>query len=659
MEELTKKFRTQFWQKHYDEMEATWLELLEAGATYEQLLELVDLTDRQVPRETMALMLLLLADSLREQKRFADEFTVLRRQAAVVADDATLARTIAACVQRLYSDVPDIEQLLHKSGLGYGQSLRDSLPKLDRYLAFLPGTRVLDADRGPGRVKKLDLLLDKITVDFDRGAELAWELGAAQRILRICRPDGYFALLDRGRQTLLDLAGSHPGRVAALLLRDVGKAMSVKELQDGLAQVVGRESWDGFWNRARRELARDPHVVCRTVPSRTYQWTETPAKTESKPAKATKRLRQEVNPDELSGMDGAGVQEAYAKLATFAERKRFLDTLPGARPRDWHELYEAVFLVGKDGRARAVIEKELAAKHPQRWQALLDNVLTGYRQNPEAFLWLVEHFERLGVGEPKGIVTRILDMLESAGHKPHWSKSRAALIDADYRLVQSALGEMDEAEAARLLGRVGRARVLDGYVADEIGQLVVTRFPGLARGADDNVVYTTARGLAKAKSEMRQVAEQEIPKVADEIARARAHGDLSENYEYKAAKEKQGRLMAKVKRLRDEIARARTVAAPDVDTSEVSVGCRVRLDNGAGNVMEYSILGPWDTDPDHGVISYLSPFAQLLLGRKLGDGIEMDGQPFRITAIEPAQPWGKLEARSSNTDSSPDARFRQ
>jgi transcription elongation GreA/GreB family factor len=639
MEELTRKFRTQFWQKHYDEMETTWLELLEAGATYEQLLELVDLTDRQVPRETMALMLLLLANSLREQGRFIDEFTILRRQAAVAADDATLARAIAICVQRVYSSVPDLEQLLHKSGLGYGQSLKESLPKLDRYLTFLPGTRVLDSDRGPGRVKKLDLLLDKITVDFDRGAELVWDLGAAQRILRVCRPDGYFALLDRGRQTLLDMAGSRPGRVVALLLRDAGKAMSVRELQDGLVQVVGRESWDGFWNRARRELAKDPHVVCRTVPFRTFQWDETPAAaTRRAPAKATKRLRQEVNPDELSGMDGAGVQEAYAKLATFAERKRFLEALPGARPKDWHELYEAIFLVGKDSRARAVIEKELATKHPRQWRALLENILTGYRQNPEAFLWLVERFDRLGVGEPKGLITRILDLLESAGHRPYWSKFRAALIDSDYRLVQSALEQTDEVEAGRLLGRVGRARILDGYIADEIGQLVVTKFPSLARGGDDNIVYTTVRGLAKAKSELRQIAEKEIPKVADEIARARAHGDLSENYEYKAAKEKQGRLMARGKRLRDEIARARTVGASDVDTSEVSIGCRVRLDNGAGNVMEYSILGPWDTDPDHGVISYLSPFAQLLLGRKPGDGIEMDGQPFRITAIEHGLP---------------------
>jgi transcription elongation GreA/GreB family factor len=639
MEELTRKFRTQFWQKQYEEMEMTWLEMVEADVPYEQLLELIDLTDRQVPRETMALMLQLAADSLREQKRYADEFAALRRQAAVAADDANLARTIATCVKRLYAGIADIEQLLHKSGLGYGQSLRESLPKLDRYLAFLPGTRVLDVDRGPGRVKKLDLLLDKITVDFDRGAELLWDLGAAQRILRVCRPDGYYAMLGKGRQKLLDLTASRPGQVVALLLRDTGRAMSVRELQEGLAQVVGSEAWDSFWTRARRELGRDPHIVTRTVPVRTFQWEETPAATpDATPAKAAKRLRQEVDASDLTGMDRAGVLEAYSKLASFAERRRFLETMLDVRPDDWHDLYAAIFLHGMDGRARAVIEKELAAKHPQRWQALLDEMLTGYRQSPEAFLWLVGRFERLGVGEPKGIVARILDLLESAGYKPYWSKFRAALIDAGYRLMQSALSHMDEGEAERLLGRVGRARALDGYIADEMIQLAAARFPNLSKVADDNVVYTTVQGFEKARNELRQISEKEIPKVADEIARARAHGDLSENYEYKAAKEKQGRLMVKAKRLREEIARARVVGPADVDTSEVSVGSRVRLDNGAGNVMEYSILGPWDTDPDHGVISYLSPFAQILISHKVGDGIEMDGQPFRITAIESGLP---------------------
>ncbi|MBN2464124.1 GreA/GreB family elongation factor [candidate division WOR-3 bacterium] len=638
-EALVRQFRTHFWQKQYEDMATTWLEMVEADLSYGQMLELLDLTDRQVPRETTALMLQLLADSLREQKKHAEEYDVLRRQAAVAADDAALARAIAACVQHLYSNVPDIEHLLHKSGVGYGQSLRESLPKLDRYLAFLPGTRVLDVDRGPGRVKKLDLLLDKVTVDFDRGAELVCDLGAAHRILKVCRPDGYYALLDKDRQKLLALAASRPGQVVALLLRDTGRAMSVRELQEALVQVVAGDAWEGFWTRARRELAKNPHVVTRTVPARTLQWEDTPsAKPASKPARAAKRISLDVDASELAGKNRSAVLETYAECATFPERRRFLKALLEARPGDWHDLYAAVFVQGKDGRARAIIEKELAAKHPQQWRALLDETLTGYRQNPEAFLWLVSHCGRLGVGEPKGVVMRILDLLESAGYRPHWSKFRAVLVEADYRLVQSALAEMDEGEAERLLGLVSRARILDGYVADEITQLVASRYPNLSKAADDNVVYTTAQGLEKARNELQQISEKEIPKVAEEIARARAHGDLSENYEYKAAKEKQGRLMVKAKRLRDEVARARTVGPADVDTSEVSVGSRVKLDNGAGNAIEYSILGPWDADPDNGVISYLSPFAQVLIGRKVGDSVEMDGQPFRISAIEPGLP---------------------
>jgi transcription elongation factor GreA len=636
MEELTKKFRTQFWQKQYEEMEATWLELVEAGTSYEQLLELLQLTDRQVPRDSTATMLSLLADMLREQGRFADELEILRRQAVVAPDDAALARTIVACVQRVYPQVSDLEQLLRKAGLGYGQSLKEALPRLDRYLCFLPGTRVLDADRGPGRVKKLDLLLDKVTVDFDRGAELVWDLAAAQRILRVCRPDGYFVLLERDRAAVQEMAASQPGRVVAAFLADSGAPASVKEIQEGLARVVSRDAWEGFWNRARRELAKDPHIACRTVPSRTYQWTEAVAAGSEEPAaRAARRPRRDVDAAQVAGLDAAGVQQAYAKLETFPERKQLLEALPRTHPDNWFELYQVLFLAGRDSRARAIIEKELAGNRGKQWQALLETVLTGYRQNTEAFLWLVEHFERLGVAGPKGIVTRILDLLESAGYKPYWSKFRSVLVDSDYRLVQAALEQIDEAEAGRMLGRVDRARILDGYFADEIRQLVVARYPNLDESTGDNVVYTTAPGLEKAKKELHQLTTVEIPRTADEIARARAHGDLSENYEYKAAKEKQGRLMTKVKRLRDEIARARPVAAPDVDTSEVSFGCHVRLDSGAGSVIEYSILGPWDADPEHGVISYLSPFAQLLLGRKPGDSIEMDGQPYRIAAIEP------------------------
>jgi transcription elongation GreA/GreB family factor len=643
MEDLIKKFRTQFWQKQHEELEATWLELVQSEVTEAQLSELIELTHRQVPRETGATLLSFFADWLSERGRPEQELAVRRRQAELTPDDPALSRAIAEGIKRVYAHVEGLDQMLHKAGLGYGQTLRDALPRLDRYLAFVPGALVYDADRGPGRVKRTDMLLDKVTVDFDMGAELTWDMGAAQRILKVAVPGGYFFLLDKDRSRLLELATSDPGLVVAMFLRDVGRPVSVKQMQDGMSQAVSPDAWESFWSRARRGIARNPHVVCRTSPGRTFQWAEvqqpaeasaeSPAGSSAK-ERAARGRRHELHTEEMGAQTRAQVLESYSRLSAFTDRRQFLEAVVERRPSDWAEVYAALFVSGKDARARAIMEKALAAQRPEAWQALLESLLTGYRQNPESFLWLVDNFERLAVAGPKGIVTRTLDLLDVDQNRTYWNKLRAALTGNEHRLTRAALGQMEQAEAERFMVRVGRIRALHGYVADEICQHVVAKFPALAQVQEENVIYTTQQGLDKARRELRQMTEEEIPKVADEIARARSHGDLSENYEYKAAKEKQGRLLAKVNRLRDEVARARALAAADVELGEVSVGCRVRLEGAAGHAIEYAILGPWDALHDQGIISYLSPFAQILLGRKVGDSAEVDGQPHRIAAIE-------------------------
>ena len=136
-------------------------------------------------------------------------------------------------------------------------------------------------------------------------------------------------------------------------------------------------------------------------------------------------------------------------------------------------------------------------------------------------------------------------------------------------------------------------------------------------------------------AELRRLMEVELPASADEIARARSHGDLSENYEYKAAKEKQARLMSRINRLRADLAHARPIVPTEVDLAHISVGCRVELIDATGTKLVYSLLGPWDSNPEQGVISYQSPLAQSLIGRKQGDTVEMDGRVFTITAIGP------------------------
>lgn len=634
MDELARKFRNQLSRKQHEELESTWLELIETDASLDELLELAGLAAKHASKSQAAVLLSVLAEGLKGRRKAKDQLRVLRAQVELTPDDSALVLELVSCLKKVHADVADFEQLLHKSGLGYGQELKDALPKLDRYLSFLPGRRVFEVERGPGKVKKLDLLLDKVTVDFDMGAELTWGIGAAARLLRVGASDGYFARLQRDRQAMLALAASEPGAVVALYLRDIGQPATVRDLQAGLGRLVGADAWDGFWNRARRELTRNPHVVARTGPSRVYQWVEEPVRVEE-PHEAGERLKYEFTEEELARMKDAEIEAAYLKLTSFAERKRLLERLPAAKPSGWDRLFARLFNRGKDSRARALMERELSGRRPESWQAFLDGVLTGYRQNPEAFLWLMEHAARLDAATPKGLASRALDLLESDAHRPYWVRLRNMLVDDEYRLVRAALEAMDEDEAGRMMLRVKRIRSLEGYRADEIVQHIAARFPSLGGDEEENVIYTSVQGLEKARQELRRLTNEEIPRSADEIARARAHGDLSENYEYKAAKEKQQRLMQKAARLRDEVARARTIAAADVDTSEVSIGCHVRLEDAEGQAIEFWIRGPWDADTDRGIISYQSPFAGALLGKKPGESVEVDGRPFKIVSIGP------------------------
>ena len=133
--------------------------------------------------------------------------------------------------------------------------------------------------------------------------------------------------------------------------------------------------------------------------------------------------------------------------------------------------------------------------------------------------------------------------------------------------------------------------------------------------------------------------EKRIPANSKEIAIARSYGDLRENHEYKAAKEMQKLLMRRKGELEAQLVRARGTDFANARTDVVSVGTLVRTVNLETNQPElFSVLGAWDSEPEKGVMSYLSPMAQSLLNRKIGEQVEFEvngvKHQHRIEAIE-------------------------
>ena len=141
----------------------------------------------------------------------------------------------------------------------------------------------------------------------------------------------------------------------------------------------------------------------------------------------------------------------------------------------------------------------------------------------------------------------------------------------------------------------------------------------------ESALLVSWESLERRQSEYRDLVDKKIPANSKEIAIARSYGDLRENHEYKAAKEMQKVLLRRKDELEAQFNRARTMDFSNAKTDVVGPGTVVLVTNLSTNQAEtFTILGAWDSDPDKGVISYLTPVAMSLVNRKVGEEVEFE-----------------------------------
>lgn len=137
-------------------------------------------------------------------------------------------------------------------------------------------------------------------------------------------------------------------------------------------------------------------------------------------------------------------------------------------------------------------------------------------------------------------------------------------------------------------------------------------------------VPMTPEGAVKMREELRFLKDIERPKISRDIGVARDHGDLSENAEYHAAKERQGMVEAKIKDLEDKLARAEVIDPAKLSGSRIAFGATVRLTNvETDEEVAYQIVGADECDLAKGTISVTSPLARALIGREEGDEVKV------------------------------------
>ena len=281
---------------------------------------------------------------------------------------------------------------------------------------------------------------------------------------------------------------------------------------------------------------------------------------------------------------------------------------------------------------------------------------------PNLYAWYLKGLRRGRWGDQDyaaaPLVLRLLKVIDAVeyrtrrqgGDAKDKAKDKAAvprlveiLAGRDGLLVRKAAEEADEKSARHMLKMLAQNRAIKGRGLEKMQEMILRDHPQALRDRvkdetpDEGAgrIYMTAGGIAKLREEHNRIESVELPGNAAEIARAREFGDLSENAEYHAAREKQSLLQAKLDVLKSDLARAVELNSDVVRVDAVSVGCRVRLRDAEGEEVTYVLLGPPDADVKQGVINYLTPLGQALMGQSEGDTckLEVDGGTRELTVL--------------------------
>ena len=330
-----------------------------------------------------------------------------------------------------------------------------------------------------------------------------------------------------------------------------------------------------------------------------------------------------------------------------AKHRRALESFLAANPERWHEvLTQALNTVS----ARLCHEFAGLLIHESKIAQLKETVarlVSQHTASSELLLWLAKdrNDSFADILGPEVFRAMLTAMERDQFNERRSNRLRDFILD-DQELLVELIGSADLEVIKDLTRALQLSPSFDDMDKRSLLARIVKSYPtiqslisGEATKQESHLVVSW-ESLERRKTEYRELVEKKIPANSREIAVARSYGDLRENHEYKAAKEMQKLLMKRKGELEGQLVRARGTDFANPRTDVVGIGTVVKaVDLEANQAEVYTILGAWDSEPEKGLISYLSPVAQSLISHKIGDQVEFEvhgvRHHHRIEAIEP------------------------
>ncbi len=616
----------------------------------------------------------------------------LRKTGTVTFKLSKLQREIVGTLEALYPAKPNLHAMVTYVGLAKAiddpVKLWDRATKLQSLLVFDVGEIVAMQGYGVGRVIEVNLALETLKIDFEKRTGVTLGFRASAKMLKPLPPGHPLRLHLEDPERWRRLRESEPAEILRAVLESSDRALTGGEIRDALVGAIPDANWNSFWTAARKH----PQVVTVGTGRQTYRWERSASSAldavrtgfgRSEPRKKVEILRKSVERDPALAKEFAGDLASVAGeaetsdpglawelffalersgllpsaldglvdrlIAPEADLRRLLDGIEDRllreralamvreRRADWVAVFRDQLLREADPRVLSMLADGLAASDRALLDRLLDDIVAQPRKAPAAFVWLAERAaedELLRARSPLRLIQQLIAALGSEEFAPFRTRLRP-LVESGGTLPRlfSHLGE-EHAQAA--LEALLRSTALEPYHRDPLANALRLRFSALREEESGGPLYSTAAAIAEKRTELKRLAEVEIPANRKAIEEARAMGDLRENFEYKSARQRHEYLNARVAALHRDLGRARPIEFGRLDMSVVRIGARVSLIALDGRERSFSILGPWDSSPEDGIISYESELGKRLLGAKPGDEVSVGESKLRVGSIQAA-----------------------
>lgn len=347
------------------------------------------------------------------------------------------------------------------------------------------------------------------------------------------------------------------------------------------------------------------------------------------------------------------IEDAINAIDILAFKKRVL-TLVRSYRSDWPQIFLTMLFSNQQSLLREYLSKELNSEETRPlFIQKLKELLAKPQENPEMAVWYFQVLigkegTSMPFGDKEGIFKwfeSFLILFQYLEFKPEYRelnrKMYNLIVGKRYAIVRqifegSSLEVMNE-----FLLLISKCQTLADTEQKILLSLAAVVHPSVLEGrnakfvdeVEDDILWTTEAGYLRIQERIKQIGTTEIVANAREIEAARALGDLRENSEYKFALEKRTRLQSDLKKLSDEFRQSRIITPLDVSSEEVSIGSIVTLIDSKKNTVSYTVLGPWDADPEKNILSINSKLVQAMLGRKMNETFKFRDEEFCITNL--------------------------